>query len=220
MPGKPVGCSTGFGHDLLVDIYLETERLALRKFTADDAALLVELDSDPAVMRYLSDAELDPEVVRTRDLPSILGGYQKWDGKLGLFAAHEKDGGAFIGWFILRPEADGPLDEVEIGYRLRQAAWGKGYATEGSQALLTRAFTELGVRMVWAETMTVNHGSRNVMKKLAMTLTDTLPMPDDMATIEGAEHGGVRYEITREQWEPAPATAAPARSRSESTTGL
>ncbi|MEW2260641.1 GNAT family N-acetyltransferase [Streptomyces sp. NPDC047869] len=77
-----------------------------------------------------------------------------------MFAAHEKDGGAFIGWFCLRPESQGPLDEVELGYRLRQAAWGKGYATEGSRALLGKAFTELGVRMVWAETMAVNHGSR------------------------------------------------------------
>lgn len=39
---------------------------------------------------------------------------------------HMPAGGAFIGWFCLRPEAQGPLGEVELGYRLRQAAWGKG----------------------------------------------------------------------------------------------
>ena len=122
-----------------MDTYLETERLALRRFTADDADLLIELDSDPAVMRYLTGGDpTPPEVVRERDLPSILAGYEKWGGDLGLFAAQEKDGGAFIGWFILRPEPEGPLDEVELGYRLRQAAWGKGYATEGSRALLAQ----------------------------------------------------------------------------------
>jgi RimJ/RimL family protein N-acetyltransferase len=184
-----------------VDTYLETERLALRRFTADDADLLIELDSDPAVMRYLTGGiPTEPEVVRERYLPNILGGYRKWGGKLGLFAAHEKDGGAFIGWFILRPEPAGPLDEVELGYRLRQAAWGKGYATEGSRALLGKAFTELGVRMVRADTMSVNRGSRNVMEKLEMTLVDTLPTPPDMEMVEGSEHGGVRYEITKEQW--------------------
>ncbi|WP_405553001.1 GNAT family N-acetyltransferase [Streptomyces canus] len=98
-----------------------------------------------------------------------------------LFAAHEKGGGAFIGWFW--------------------AAWGEGYATEGSRALLDKAFAGLGVRMVWAETMAVNRGSRNVMAKLAMTLTDTIPTPPDMEMIEGSEYGGVRYEITKEQRE-------------------
>ncbi|MFI6824005.1 GNAT family N-acetyltransferase [Micromonospora sp. NPDC050187] len=125
-----------------MDTYLETERLTLRRFTADDADLLIELDSDPAVMRYLTGGEpTAPEVVRERHLPNILAGYERWDGNLGLFAAHEKDGGAF-----------------------------NGYATEGSRALLAKAFTELGVRVVWAETMAVNHGSRNIMAKLGMTL--------------------------------------------------
>lgn len=184
-----------------MDTYLETERLTLRRFTADDADLLIELDSDPQVMRYLSGGEpTPPEIVRERYLPNILAGYEKWGGNLGLFAAHERAGGAFVGWFILRPEPQGPLDEVELGYRLRRAAWGNGYATEGSRALLGKAFTELGVRRVWAETMTVNRASRNIMEKLGMTLTETTPVPDDMAMIEGAEHGGVLYEITKEQW--------------------
>ncbi|GAA2143131.1 GNAT family N-acetyltransferase [Kitasatospora kazusensis] len=185
-----------------MDTYLETGRLALRRFTAGDADLLIELDSDPAVMRYLSGGSATaPEVVRERHLPNILAGYEKWGGELGLFAAHEKDGGAFIGWFILRPGPQGPLDEVELGYRLRQAAWGRGYATEGSRALLGKAFTQLGVRTVWAETMSVNLGSRNVMDKLGMTLAETVPVPSDMQMIEGSEHGGVRYEITKERWE-------------------
>jgi RimJ/RimL family protein N-acetyltransferase len=187
-----------------MDTYLETERLILRRFNADDAELLIELDSDPAVMRYLTGgAPTPPEVVRERHLPNIVANYEKWHGDLGLFAAQEKDGDAFIGWFILRPEADGPLDEVELGYRLRQPAWGKGYGTEGSRALLDKAFTSLGVRMVWAKTMSVNRGSRNIMEKLGMTLAETIPTPADMKVIEGSEHGGVRYEITKEQWERA-----------------
>ncbi|MER5978426.1 GNAT family N-acetyltransferase [Streptomyces sp. NPDC001857] len=185
-----------------MDTYLETERLTLRRFTAADADLLIELDSDPAVMRFLTGGTpTAPEVIRESHLPGIIAGYERWQGDLGLFAAHEKDGGAFIGWFCLRPERQGPLDEAELGYRLRQAAWGRGHATEVSRALLSKAFTELGLRMVWAETMAVNHGSRNAMEKLAMTLTDTVPTPPDMMSVEGSEHGGVRYEITKEQWE-------------------
>lgn len=182
--------------------YLETERLTLGRFTADDADLLIELDSDPEVMRYLSGGEAtEPQLVRERDLPSILAGYERWGADFGLFAAREKDSGAFIGWFCLRPRRDGPLDEVELGYRLRQAAWGQGYATEGSRALLAKGFTELAVRLVWAETMSVNHGSRRVMEKLNMTVAETIPTPPDMQMVEGSELGGVRCEITKQQWQ-------------------
>ena len=185
----------------LVNVYLNTERLTLRRFTAADADLLIELDSDPAVMRYLTGGEpTAPEVIRERDLPSILAGYERWGGNFGLFAAHDKEHGTFVGWFLLRPERGGPLDAVELGYRLRRAQWGKGYATEGSRALLSKAFTELGVRLVWAETMSGNDRSRKVMEKVGMTLTETLDTPPDMQMVEGAENGGVRYEITKEQW--------------------
>ena len=182
--------------------YLETERLTLCFFTDADADLLIELDSDPAVMRYLTGGvPTPPEEVRDLVIPSILAGYERWDHDLGLFAAYETDGGAFIGWFCLRPLRSGPREEAELGYRLRRAAWGRGYATEVSRALLAKGFTQLGLRMVWAETMSVNRPSRNIMEKLGMTFAESIPTPDDMMAVEGSEHGGVRYEITKEQWE-------------------
>ena len=186
----------------VVDAYLDTERLMLRHFTDDDANLLTELDSDPAVMRYLTGGEPTPvDHYRERGMRNILAGYERWDGKFGVFAAYEKERGVFIGWFHLRPEVDGPLDEVELGYRLRQAEWGKGYATEGSRALLAKGFTELGVRVAWAATMLLNDSSRKVMEKAGMTMTGTLDTPDDMLMVEGAELGGVRYKNTKEQWD-------------------
>ncbi|TKR26716.1 GNAT family N-acetyltransferase [Cellulomonas hominis] len=189
--------------------YLRTERVTLRPFAPSDADLLVELDSDPAVMRYLSGGEpTAPELVRERDLPSVLAGYDRWAGRFGLFAAYETAGGAFLGWFCLRPERDGPLDEVELGYRLRRAAWGRGYATEVSSALLARAFTDLDVRVVWGATMALNRPSQRVMEKAGMTVAQTLPTPEDMLAVEGAELGGYRYEITREQWEQRRAARA------------
>lgn len=69
-----------------MDSYLETERLTLRRFTADDAHLPIELDSDPAVMRYLPGGgePTTPDEVRVPDLPSIPAGYEKWDDDFGL----------------------------------------------------------------------------------------------------------------------------------------
>lgn len=185
-----------------VDTYLQTERVTLRPFGVDDADLLIELDSDPAVMRYLSGGAPTPaDEVRDLVLPSVRAGYERWSGAFGLFAAYDRASGAFLGWFCLRPERDGPLDEVELGYRLRQAAWGSGYATEVSSALLSKAFTELDVRVVWGATMALNRASQHVMEKVGMTVTQALTTPEDMLAVEGADLGGYRYEITREQWD-------------------
>jgi len=62
------------------------------------------------------------------------------------------------------------LDETELGYRLRRSAWGKGYGTEGSRALIRAGFIEHGVERVVAETMVVHTASRRVMEKAGLTL--------------------------------------------------
>ena len=121
--------------------FVESKRLVLRQFTSHSADLLIELDSDPEVMRYLTGGEptLPAALVRDQVIPSVLNTYERWNGRFGLFAAYEKETGAFIGWFHLRPEPTGPQDEVELGYRLRQDAWGKGTRPRARGRLWTRA---------------------------------------------------------------------------------
>ena len=113
----------------------------------------------------------------------------------------EKATGDFLGWFHLRPSPDHPVaDEPELGYRLRRASWGQGYATEGSRALIDRAFAELGASRVFAETMAVNTASRRVMEKTGLRLVRTFHA-DWPVRIPGDEHGDVEYAITRDEWE-------------------
>jgi RimJ/RimL family protein N-acetyltransferase len=89
---------------------------------------------------------------------------------------------------------------VDLGYRLRRAAWNKGHATEGSLALIRMGFTDLGVGRVFAHTMTVNTASRRVMEKCGLTLVRTIPY-EGPYVIEGAERGEVEYALTRPEWE-------------------
>src|SRR5262249_11881554 len=113
-----------------MDIVAATERLLLRRFTRDDPELLVELDSDPEVMRYLTGGRITPRFrVETAMMPAMIRAYTRYPG-FGAFATHTKDDGAFIGWCMLRPEYDDPPGEAELGYRLRKSAWGNGYAVE------------------------------------------------------------------------------------------
>lgn len=178
----------------------ETPRLRLRPFTPGDLELMVELDSDPQVMRYLDNGRPTPRArVEQGVMPHVLRRFPVLGGLPGTWAAEEKAGGAFVGWFELRPEADDSADEAELGYRLRRAAWGRGLATEGARALVERAFTEFGVRRVVADTMTVNAGSRRVLEKAGLRLIRTF-FEDWPEPIPGAEHGDVEYALTRAEW--------------------
>lgn len=181
-------------------VYLETERMALRRFTEADVDNLVALDGDPAVMRFLNGGKPTPrEVIQSETLPRFLSSYERYDG-YGVWAAVEKASGDFLGWFSLRPPDGAVTGEVELGYRLRRSAWGKGYATEGARALIRKGFTELGARRVVAQTMTVNLASRRVMEKAGLTLVRTFHQewPD---VIEGGEHGDVEYALLEADWE-------------------
>jgi len=184
-----------------MDIFLATDRLLLRRFTENDVDHLVELDSDPEVMRFLNGGRPTSRAhIETSMLPAILGEYDR-DPGLGTFAAFGKADNRFVGWFMLRRGEAGPRDEAELGYRLRRADWGRGYATEGSRALLHHAFVHQGLNRVHAETMAVNSGSRRVMEKLGLRYETTYFPP--FAPIPGSEHGEVRYAIDRETWNTA-----------------
>ncbi|MFJ4986333.1 GNAT family N-acetyltransferase [Streptomyces sp. NPDC088732] len=176
-------------------IFLETERLRLRHFTDSDtdADHLIGLDSDPEVMRYLG-SPTPADVIRHDVLPRFARS-QVW-------AAEERTTGQFIGWFALTPRDGGPADDLELGYRLRRAAWGRGYGTEGARALVAKAFTDLGARRVYAETMFVNARSRRVMENAGLSFVRVFHEQWEVP-LAGAEHGEVEYALLRTDW-PSP----------------
>ncbi|MEV6521927.1 GNAT family N-acetyltransferase [Longispora sp. NPDC051575] len=188
-------------------VFLETDRLTLRRFAPSDVDHLVALDGDPAVMRFLTNGRPTPRAtVEDEVLPAILRGYEL--GPAGRWAAVERATGAFLGWFALDPGPDGDAGEVELGYRLRAESWGRGYATEGSRALVRAAFTELGSRRVWAQTMAVNLASRRVMAKAGLRYARTFHLEFD-DPIPGTEHGEVEYELLRDDWAGSAAVTGP-----------
>ena len=183
-----------------MQVFLETRRLVLRRFTMADVDNLVSLDADPDVTHFVTGGlptardEIENEI-----LPEFLGYYEHFEG-YGFWAAIEKATGEFLGWFHFRPREGASPDEAELGYRLRRSAWGKGYATEGSRALISKGFTDFGVQRVVAETMVAHAASRRVMEKAGLTLVRTFhadwPYP-----IEGDELGDVEYALDRAEWE-------------------
>lgn len=191
--------------------YLETERLALREFAADDVDRLYELDSDPEVMRFISGGVPTPrEVIRSRILPWFMSFYR--DGEaLGFWAAHERASADFIGWFGLHPEQGRDPDDLALGYRLRRRSWRKGYATEGATALIDKAFRELGARRVFACTYCENLASRRVMERCGMrhvrsyrmTAAELANPMTSVATDAAWPGEDVEYALERTAWEGA-----------------
>jgi RimJ/RimL family protein N-acetyltransferase len=176
---------------------VETERLRLRRFTPADLGLLVQLDSDPEVMRFLTGKPTPREEIEYVVLPRILQLYDERPG-LGTFAAELLCDGAFIGWFGLQPTAEPRT--VDVGYRLNRTAWGEGYATEGTKALIETAFTNLGMERVVADTMAVNHRSRAVMRRAGLRFVRVYHEHFD-DPLPGTEFGEVEYGINRRTWE-------------------
>ena len=174
-------------------VFLETDRLVLRPFIEADVDLLVALHNDPEVMRFLTGGKPMPHREVEREYRERFAGHGYW-------VAVEKATGEFLGWFAFRPAEGRDPGEVELGYRLRKAAWGKGYATEGARALICKGFAELGVRRVRAKTMAVNLASRQVMGKAGLTLARVFhPAWED--PLPRSEHGEVEYALARVDWE-------------------
>ena len=171
---------------------LHTERIRLDPLAEEHTELLVELDSDPEVLRFIWGRALSRDEVVERWLPRRLRADAAARG-IGYWAGFD-EGGHFLGWWALAID-DEDAGTAELGYRLRRDAWGRGYATEGSRALLEHAFTTLGLPRVWAVTMAVNTPSRRVMERLGMrhvrTYVGTWEEP-----LPGWEQGEVVYEIT------------------------
>jgi RimJ/RimL family protein N-acetyltransferase len=182
---------------------LETDRLRLRPFAAGDGGPLYELNADPEVMRFINGGKATPRTeIEERVLPEMRRerAYPAGTGP-AYWAAEEKAGGGFAGWFELRPDLDQDPGgrAAELGYRLRRAVWGRGYATEGARALVERGFAELGLARIAAFTMTVNTGSRRVMEKCGLRFVRSC-FGDWPEVIEGGEHGDVEYALTRAEW--------------------
>ena len=131
-------------------VYLETERLILRRFTRrrprrprrPSTPIRRSCATSPAA------APTPREEMRDDYLPVLARLLRPRRRATGFWAAIERATGAFLGWFHLRPHPEDPHDEPELGYRLVRRGVGRGYATEGSRALVDKAFAELGARRV------------------------------------------------------------------------
>lgn len=147
-------------------IYIETERLLLRDWKETDKPKFALINGNPHVMRYfpgcLTSEESDRFVARIVAELEVCGH--------GLFAVEIKDTGEFIGYVGLHAfEFEAPFSPGwEIGWRLSDRHWHKGYATEAAAACIDYARGAGLIRRLYSFTAVVNRPSENVMKRIGM----------------------------------------------------
>lgn len=177
----------------------ETERLILRDWRDEDWEPFWQGTNTPAVMRWLGGV-CDP--IKREAAQQRLLSYARDHGHT-FWVLERKQDGAILGFCGLKRcnQAGGPLGMVEVGWRLREDAWGQGYAREAATASLDLAFDHFGADEVVALTVQDNHASWGLMKRLGMERREDLDFANDDFDPETGVI--IVYSITRDAWAAA-----------------
>jgi RimJ/RimL family protein N-acetyltransferase len=180
-----------------------TERLVLRQWRAGDEALWLEHLNTPQVKAYLAGVET-PEKVTERFARYLISGWDT-DG-YSFLAVERRADGMFLGTCGIARVANEPAPEplasgLQVGWQLRQDAWGQGYATEAARAMVAHAFAALGLTTLWAQTSERNRGSWAVMVKLGMTRRPELDYFD--AAYPPEDNPAMVWSLDRDVWQAA-----------------
>jgi RimJ/RimL family protein N-acetyltransferase len=185
----------------------ETERLVLRRWVAGDAPAMEAIWREPEVWRALQpNRSFDRDQWR-----SMLERHVRhWDiHGFGLWAVTTREQQEPMGWIGASHPTFVPelADEVEIGWTLRPALWGKGLATEGARAAIDAAFTELPPDRVISLIDPENHRSIAVASRLGMNPAGEAVPPDlgEPLTV---------YALSRSSWSSSSSRGASAQSTS------
>ena len=190
-------------------IVARSARLTMRRFATSDLADLIELHNDPLVMRFLNNGRPVPDGEVIAELTAWIDEYATSDA-FGCWAMNEAATSRFVGWIHFRPGHGVGEQELELGFRLHRACWGKGFATEASCAVIDRGFAQLPIERVFAHTMAVHRASRRVMEKAGMRIVRTFTA-DWPVRIPGDEYGDVEYALTRAEWVATRVATGPER---------
>lgn len=154
---------------LTEDLVLETRRLRLRRFVADDLETALAHELDPRIMEYIRDLD-SPEVTRTK-VQELMTPWDAEAGRwLGLVMALD---GAMVGLIALRVVSY-EQECVEIGFRIHPDQRRQGLTEEACRRLITFLFDQVGVHKVVGFCVADNQGSQALMAKLGMRHEGTL----------------------------------------------
>lgn len=172
-------------------------RLLFRELNENDLEDLYEMDADPEVHRFI-----DNNPVQNRDqLSGVIKMLQQQykDYGIGRWAVVDKITLECIGWAGLKyykESLNNHKDFYELGYRFKKKHWGKGYATEAANAILSYGFERLHTEIIFAITHPDNTNSIKVLEKSGFTFVEIFDY-------EGAPTRW--FELQKNNWSATPA---------------
>ena len=156
-----------------MNLILETDRLLLRPLDFSDAEGMFRLDSNANVHKYLGNNPVKSIEESNQDIENIRNQYLQ--NGIGRFAVILKDTHEFIGWcgikFITEPE-NNHVNFYEIGYRLMEEHWEKGYGYESAKAWLDYGFEKMNIKTIYASAHANNVRSNRILRKIGMLQTE------------------------------------------------
>ena len=173
--------------------WLATERLGLRRFTADDLDFLAALYADPDVMRHLGgtkDRTQAKDVLQTR----MLDYYDAHPG-FGVWMTIERATGRPVGFHLLNNIQGETI--VQVGFTLDKPAWGRGYGTEMGRAVLRYGFADLALPRIAGIANLDNLASQNVLRKIGLRRNGERAFPHPAYAAAGPM---AWFERERDEW--------------------
>ena len=183
------------------DFRLETERLVLRDWREPDWPIFWRHTNTPAVMRWLGGVADEAGMALGR---ARLESCRREHGHTFWVVERKADGGVLAGELLgfcglkRANQQGGPIGDVEIGWRLREDAWGRGYAREAAEASMAAGFETFGAPHIIALTVEGNAPSWGLMRRLGMQRRPELDFPS--TDFEAAGGTIIAYAITRDAW--------------------
>lgn len=147
---------------------IETDRIFLRPFCINDIEPFAKICANPNVMRYIGDGKPVSLDIIAEKITEWIELYEKQ--KYGLMALVMKDTDELIGFCGFIHQIVDEIEYIELGYRLDEAHWGQGIATEAAVAARDYAFNVLEIPMLIAIINHQNDVSKRVVKKVGMKL--------------------------------------------------
>jgi [ribosomal protein S5]-alanine N-acetyltransferase len=152
-----------------MNLILETDRLLMREFLFEDANALFEMDNNPKVHEFLGNNPVSTIDQVNEYIENVRNQYIK--NGIGRFSILLKETNEVIGWaglkFITEPE-NNHVNFYDIGYRLQEKYWRKGYALEAAKAWLDYGFNAMNIKTMYASAQVDNLGSNAILQKIGM----------------------------------------------------
>ncbi len=179
------------------DFRLETERLVLRDWREADWPRFFAGTNTPGVMQWLGGVLDESGVAAQRARVETCrdrNGFCFW-------VVERRADGEILGFCGLK-RADAPGSSVtgtmEVGWRLREDAWGQGYAKEAAIAAIGAGFDRFGADEIVALTVAGNTPSWGLMERLGMTRRPEFDYAD--ARYDPPWRDTIVYTIAADAW--------------------